>query len=63
MKLFIPYTDDMLEQLGDDEQLVPYRVGLSLASRDLTGVDAALNPGTETDGLPASRPAPPPSPR
>lgn len=33
MKIFVPLTDEMLDQLGQDEHLVPYQAGLSLLSQ------------------------------
>ncbi len=33
MRIFVPLTDDMLDQLGKDDQLVPYQTGLSLLSQ------------------------------
>lgn len=32
LKVFIPLTDDMLDQLGQDDRPVPYQAGLSLLS-------------------------------
>lgn len=30
MRVFVPFTDSMLEQLGPKDRLVPYQVGLGL---------------------------------
>jgi hypothetical protein len=33
MNIFVPLTDDMLDQLNGDVRLVPYQVGLPLLSQ------------------------------
>lgn len=45
MKIFVPLTDDMLDQLGEEELLVPYQAGLHLLSQCCeAGPEPELNP-------------------
>jgi hypothetical protein len=57
LKIFIPISDDMLDQLGKDEQLVPYQAGLSILSQyPLPKTEKKLNPGGAPASPPVSRP-------
>jgi hypothetical protein len=45
MKIFVPLTDEMLDQLGQDDHPVPYQAGLSLLSQcSADKPDSKLNP-------------------
>jgi hypothetical protein len=41
MQVFVPLTDDALERLNNNEQLVPYRPGLPLCSQAETPPEEA----------------------
>jgi hypothetical protein len=60
MKIFVPLTDDMLDQLGGDVRLVPYQAGLSLLSQCEAGQP---NPKFSPDEAQARPRLSPPTPQ
>lgn len=66
MKVFIPVSDDMLDQLDPGEEFVPYQAGLCLLSRlnaKSPPADAKPNQGEAPERRRPEHPVLPPFPR
>ena len=66
MKVFIPVSDDMLDQLDPGEEFVPYQVGLCLLSRlsaKSQPADVNANPGEAPEHRRPEHPIQPPCQR
>jgi hypothetical protein len=63
VKIFIPLTDDMLEQLNKEDQPIPYQVGVSLLSQNRSdGPGSTLNQDEASAHPLVSHPTPLPCP-
>jgi hypothetical protein len=61
MKIFVPLTDEMLDQPGAGDRLIPYQAGLTLLSQYKCGKpEPELNPDAAPARLHSSRPVPQP---
>ena len=57
MKIFVPLSDEMLDQLGEKDRLVPYQAGLALLSQCSTdGPKPDISPGEAPERLRSSPP-------
>lgn len=66
MKVFIPVSDDMLDQLDPGEELVPYQAGLCLLSQlneRSPSTDVNLSRGEAPEHRRPVHPVQPPYPR